>query len=229
MPRLLSLLLVLASAAPAAAAEGEGYETPLAEPVRVLVLPLEPIDVKADTARVITELVTDTYAQIPDFNVVSADEIKRLVELEGDRAQAGCDTNSASCLAELAGALGARYVVFGTVGRLGELTIINLHLFDADNAESMQRHVIRTTEIETLPEKLEQVVLGRAAPVPDDVPEKDDGAAWMLRMGGISAATAGLVGLGASVVGLFMVETTLASPSSPPSDKETALVAYPFV
>lgn len=40
----------------------------------------------------------------------------------------GC--GDSSCLAEIAGAMGAEFVVFGDVGKLGETFVINLNLFD---------------------------------------------------------------------------------------------------
>ena len=45
---------------------------------------------------------------------------------------------------------------------------------------------------------------------------------------GKTTTTVGLVGVGASVVGFFMVENTLGSPEAPAENKQSALDAFPF-
>lgn len=44
----------------------------------------------------------------------------------------GCDQDG--CMAQLAGAFGARYVIYGSIAVLGDLYVVQLTLFDGDQA-----------------------------------------------------------------------------------------------
>jgi hypothetical protein len=69
--------------------------------------------------------------------VLSTSDVRQLADLEATKQQAGCDTSS--CLSEIAGALGARYVVFGDATQLGSLLVVNLNLFDVQTAAAVRR------------------------------------------------------------------------------------------
>jgi hypothetical protein len=86
------------------------------------------------------------------LDVISAAEVRRLAELEGERQTIGC--NDTSCLAELAGAMGARYVVFGDVGTLGSLVVMNLNLFDGATTQAISRVTVQSEGIGGLPAAL---------------------------------------------------------------------------
>ena len=61
---------------------------------------------------------------------------------------AGCDEGSTSCLAELAGAMGARLVLFGDLGKLGDTTVVSLNLFLSDQAQSAGRETVRVKSLD---------------------------------------------------------------------------------
>lgn len=100
-------------------------------------------------------IVSAELASYPDLDVIANADVRRMIELEGARQLSGCDDTS--CLAELAGALGARLVVFGSVGVLGTSTVVNLNLFDSSTAQSAGREFVELKD----PAELTRVLPGR--------------------------------------------------------------------
>lgn len=89
----------------------------------------------------LTSLVANGAARDARFDVLTRDDVKNAIAAEADRQSLGCAESS--CLAELAGAMGARIVVYGSVGRLGDEMLMTLNLFDSDAARSGGRRVAR--------------------------------------------------------------------------------------
>jgi len=136
----MGLLLAAICAVQLASAPPADARTPLL----VLELQAEP-GIEASVARTVTALVSSELSRYRDLNVIADADVKRMLELEGQRQQVGC--GDASCLAELAGALGARLVVFGSIGRLGEKTIVTLNLFDSLRNESVGRQFVEVANV----------------------------------------------------------------------------------
>lgn len=108
--------------------------------VAILSLLAIPADaVTADEGRLLGNLLTATLGKDKRVEVVSAGEVRRALEFEGQRQELGCSTES--CLAEIAGALGADLVVFGDVGRLDDRVVLSLNLFDAKNGTTVGRAI----------------------------------------------------------------------------------------
>lgn len=195
---LLMVLLTLSSTAFAA----EPVAAPTAAPARPRVLVLTPTTKVFDaaTATTIGGLVTSELASDPDLDIIAADDVERLAALEGDRQNLGCTDNS--CLAELAGAIGARYVVFGDVGKLGDVVIVQLNLFDSQTARALTRVTVQANSMSELPRTLQPRVHELAAPLSSSA----DASASSLSPG--SGAASGsvnvlpwvLIGVGATVV-----------------------------
>jgi hypothetical protein len=82
--------------------------------VRVLVLQPE---AKSKESKPVSDavagLIPVELAPVTSFDVLSTADVQQMVELEAEKAAMGCADNS--CLAELAGALGADLVVYGDV------------------------------------------------------------------------------------------------------------------
>jgi hypothetical protein len=129
----------------------------------------------------------------------------------------GCD--EASCLAELAGAMGARLVVFGDANKLGTVTILTLSLFDSSKTQSVGRVSVQAATIEELPAKLPPAVRdlvrealqseniavapGVGAPAVDDTAKSPMAGVW----------TWGLVA-GGAVIGIGGLAYDAMAPSS---------------
>lgn len=128
---------------------------------RVLVLDPTPNDPGVPNPRTIGSLVAVELATLEHFDVLTSADLKQLAELEVERQSVGC--SDTSCLAEIAGALGASLVVFGDVGKLGDLLIVNVSLFDSEKARSLGRASVRTSSLEELPGKVGAALRGLAA------------------------------------------------------------------
>lgn len=137
----------------------------LADDVKPRVLLLEPASEVVDkpTVNTIANLMLVELSKNSGLDVISANDVKRLAELEGAKQSLGCADSS--CLAELAGAMGARYVIFGDVGKLGSLIILNLNLFDSSKATAVNRTTVQASGIEDLPAKLGPAVRELVAPL----------------------------------------------------------------
>ena len=173
----------------------------------MLVLPPTSTVVDAATAGSIANLILIEVARERRLDVISADDVKRLAELEGEKQALGCSSND--CLAELAGALGARYVIFGDVGPLGAEKTLNLRLFDSQTASAVNRTTTRFTAVEELADVLPAVVgqliaplAARATPTAAATPTADvppPAEAATTTTGTSPILTWGLVGSGAVV------------------------------
>ena len=117
-----------------------------------------------ETAKTLTGLVVNSLGRHKALSVVSSEDVRRVVELEADKQAMGC-SDDASCLAEVAGALGARYVVYGQVGRLGASLVLTLNLFDPQNGAAVGRVAARAATVEALADQLDPAVDQLVAPV----------------------------------------------------------------
>ena len=121
--------------------------------------------VSADAARTMTDLVTSYLSRINALSVVAGSEITQVAVLEGKKQQYGC--SDSSCLAALADALGARYVVFSRASNLGQTIMIQLRLFDAKEARFLERSTVETTSLEALPDRLPPALDRLVTPILD--------------------------------------------------------------
>ena len=75
----------------------------------------------------------------PKAQVVSAEEIRSMVQVEGDKQQLGCHSDKElACLAEIGGALGVERVIIGSLGRLGSTYVYSLKLVDVTHAQVLR-------------------------------------------------------------------------------------------
>lgn len=117
--------------------------------VRVLVLDPTPSNVEKVTVEIVSALIAVEISRVDGIDVITASDVQKMFDLEASKMDLGCD--AVSCLTEMGNALGSELVVFGNVGRLGELYVVTLNLFDTRVADSKGRISIQTTKIEDLP------------------------------------------------------------------------------
>ena len=110
-------------------------------------------------------------SQNPNLELITSKDIQSMAALEADKRDMGCD-DSNSCLAELAGALGARLVIFGDVGMLGPNLILGLNLFDSEEAKAISRIIVRTKDLGDFPDKLEASMVKFLKPLEIAIPEE---------------------------------------------------------
>lgn len=109
-----------------------------------------------DDARVLTSIVATTFADHTATDVVTREDLRRAMDLESEKQQLGCDAQS--CLAEVAAAMGARLVVFGSLSVFDGAYALELSTFDAETAMSLGRNVIQAESLRALSTLVEQKV-----------------------------------------------------------------------
>jgi hypothetical protein len=158
-----------------------------------------------------------------------------MVDFEAEKQALGCDTSS--CLSEIAGALGAGYVVFGRVGRLDDVYLLQLNLFDSAKGRAVAREEARSDKLSVLSEQLRPLARRLVSPLTGETPvyentgaaDGDGGSLFLplvLAGGGTAAVGLGLVVAGA--VGAAVSEGTLASTTESRQAKSDALLWGPI-
>lgn len=155
---LIVLLLISVTLAGQARADEQADERP-----KVLVYELRNDGADASVARIVGDSLTSELSSDRRLHVVSVDDVRDFIELQGTKEEAGCDVDSSACQAEIAQAMGARYVVFGTVGKLGELSVVNLSLTDTANSEVLAREKLEVRRVEDIAPALKRVAARMAA------------------------------------------------------------------
>ena len=122
-----------------------------------LALPAFAAEVTPGTSKALTNLIASTLAEDRRLDVLAATDVQDVLRFEADKQLMGCDA-SGSCLAEIAGAMGARFVVFGHLDRLGELMLLTLNLFDSSKTSSVSRVTVQARTLEEFAEKIEPAV-----------------------------------------------------------------------
>lgn len=94
-----------------------------------------------EVAATLTEVTAVAAASVEGTEVLSSRDIEKIIALESQKQLAGC--SASDCLAEVAGALGARLVLFGELGALDNQLVLTLNLYDAEAARSVARQLVR--------------------------------------------------------------------------------------
>ena len=139
---LVSTLLTASPAAPAL--------EPSARP-KMVVLNLQ---AAGGTEQGVAEAFTETLAveagHIGTFAVTSQKDMQTVLGVERQRELLGCGGQATSCMSELADALGARFVLSGSLTRLGEAWQLNLQMVDSRTAQPVGRSTRIATSLEVL-------------------------------------------------------------------------------
>jgi hypothetical protein len=169
---------------------------------RVLVMNIKADDIDKATLENLTDLVATHVGQDARYSVLSGSDMRRILELESNKESAGCDDASvSSCMADLAGALGATYVVFGNSAKLGgELMNLNLQLYDSKRGQVLRRVALQGKSLADITMQLEgaMVQLGFR---PNAEIESSGGSAIPTVLI-VSGAAVGVIGVAAIVYGV---------------------------
>lgn len=115
---------------------------------RVLVLDLTANGVAPEVARTLSDVVAAAVGREPGFNVKSAGDIRAQLGREASQELLGCNEADGTCnVAEIAGALGAELIVFGSVGVLGTRTIVSTNLYDTEHQLSAGREQVELDDL----------------------------------------------------------------------------------
>ena len=122
-------------------------------PVLVLSTVLASVTIDQNTASLMTDVVTTAFSEDPRLDVVSSADVKRQLAFEAEKQAVGCQADE-SCLAEVAAAMGARFVVHGQIGVLGDVVVLTLNLFDSDASQAAVRTVVKDPSLSALSDKV---------------------------------------------------------------------------
>ena len=127
-------------------------------------------DIDAATVNTLSRLLTAALSQKDSFEVSSSQELKAAIEFEGDKQSLGCSVDATSCLAEVASAMGARYVVFGQVGAVADELFMTLQLFDSGTGKSAARVVVQRDTakelLDAMPSSVDELIRDAQLPEP---------------------------------------------------------------
>jgi TolB-like protein len=150
--------------AAAAVVERAPVEGDEADVQQVLVSDFTSTDVPAGTVEILTTLTAVELARRDGFKVVTGDELEDLVAQAGEASARDCREEAGACLAEVAGALGARFMVSGRVAKAGRLLVVSVSLFDTDAAKAIGRAQFEAQNIVAARERLPLAVDNLLAP-----------------------------------------------------------------
>lgn len=160
-PSLALLGLLSAQAAPSdsasasAAPAGATAAVPAATP-QLLVLNLDAIDVPPDKVSILNGRIASLLSERTDIETITSADMQAMAQIDASKAAMGCEETS--CLAEIASALGARYVIYGRVGRLDDVILLQLSLFDASVGKPIARQETQGAQLKELSANLPRLM-----------------------------------------------------------------------
>lgn len=164
-----------------------------AERTKLVVLSLDaPTSVDPSTRAAFDDAVAGEAARRGYFEVVSAREVKILLGMERQRQLVGCSNDAANCMAELSGALGARFVLSGALAPLGGSWQLSLQMQDTTRATTVGRSTRIAKNIEALRGVLPWAIAEATGTPPPPAPSKV-GPIAMIVGGGLVTAAGGLL------------------------------------
>ncbi len=165
--------------------------TAATEKPRLAVLDIQALGASKEDAVALTEAATAELSRRAFFDVVSSRDIQTLLGVERQKAILGCGEDSSSCMAELASALGSRFVLSGTLTKLGDALQLSLQMLDSSKGQPVGRSVRLANDAGTLARQLPWALAeATATPLP---PPPSKALPWTLVGVGAGAAVTGAV------------------------------------
>jgi len=90
-----------------------------------------------ELTQAITQSMTRELEAMGVFEAISNEDIRQMLKAQQEKELMGCDT--ASCLSEIASALGAEFTVFGSLVLLDGTYLLQLQLVQTDEARTLAR------------------------------------------------------------------------------------------
>ena len=113
-------------------------------------------DVTREVAQSAGELLVVALADTGKFDVITKTDVKALLGYEAQAQLLGC--GEASCMMDLGGALGAAYLVSGSLGKLGGQLQLVLSLIDVNHTQVGRRVAQPVSSESSLPQALRDAV-----------------------------------------------------------------------
>lgn len=158
----------LAAPAPVAEAPPPGNERP-----RLTVLNLSAsAGVDPEIANSLSEAIAIEAGHIGTFEVRTQKDLLTLLGLERQKQLMGCSEDSGSCAMELAEAVGSRFVLTGSLVKLGNTWQLNLQTLDSKRSTPVGRSTRLASDLETIRAQLPWAVAEATATPPPRSPSR---------------------------------------------------------
>jgi hypothetical protein len=183
------------------------------EKPKILVLDLQAAGgTGADVAAAFGEAIAEEIDRRGYYDSLSSADMRTILGVERQRQLMGC--SETDCQAELAGALGARFALTGTLAKLGEVFQLTLQTVDTQKAQTLSRSTRIAKSVEALREQLPwSVAEATGAPLPPTPTNVVPYA--MLGGGALVLAAGGVVGIQAMTQENIFVSELRDTPDAP--------------
>ncbi len=128
------------------------------------------------------------------FKALTSKDVQTLLGVERQKQLVGCSDKGTSCLAELAGALGAPFVMSGAVSKVGNTLQLTLQTLDTARAQPIGRAVRIAHDAQTLRALLPWAIADATGTPPPPSPSRLPAIA-LISAGGVAVVAGGLFGL----------------------------------
>jgi len=108
------------------------------------------------TSQVLTDLLLEALLSRHGIRALGPSDVRAVLTAEQQKSLLACSDES--CMAELAGALGADWLVAGSVGKLEDLYVITLQIIEARAARVTSRSKLTMDSLKLAPEKMGEAV-----------------------------------------------------------------------
>jgi len=177
-----ALLLVMLAAAPAPDAP------------RLVVLDLQRVGAATDAeVSLVNDAVVEWVSKAGVFQVISQRDIQTLLGVERQKQLLGCSDDAGSCIAELSGALNARFVLSGQVNKLGGTVQLTLQTLDTQKSQPVGRSLKAAKSVEDL-RALVPWAVAEATGTPPPKPPSRTWPTVMMVTGGVALLGGGVIG-----------------------------------
>lgn len=149
-----------------------------------------------DIGAAFSEAIGQEIARRGFFDTIAAAEIRALLGVERQKTLLGCNEGD-SCQAEIAGSLGAKFALSGTIAKLGDSYQLTLQMLDTQKAQPIARATRIANSLEALRASLPWAVAeATGTPLPAQ-PSKL--LPYSLMAGGaLAVATGAVIGISAT-------------------------------
>lgn len=167
-----------------------------AEKPKIAVLELQSSGVDATSTAALYDRLVQEVARRGYFDPVSQKDIQTMLGLERQKEMLGCSEAAQSCMTELAGALGSRFVLSGTVSKLGDAVQLSLQMLDTQKAQPVARSLRIARDVQALAGALPWAVAeATGTPLP---PPPSTTLPWsMIGVGAVGLAAGTVLGINA--------------------------------
>ncbi len=171
------------------------FAAPVAEKPKLILLDLAAAGVEPQVSKALTEAVASEIAARGVFQVMSSGDVQTLLGVERQKQMLGCNEAS-SCLTELGGAIGARFVMSGSVAQLGPSFQLSLQTLDTRTTQPVGRSSRIGKDLGEL-RQLVPWVVAEAAGTPLPPPPSRLLPYSVIAAGGLSVVLGGVAGFNA--------------------------------